>query len=159
MTTALVGLGICHVVTAAGLRPARTGGRLTLAIGGAATLAVAAFPQPAHGNAVAHTIAAAVAFIALAIWPVLASGRRADLAVLRRAASIAATLAMIALVLWFVAEVHGDQRGLAERAAAGAQSLWPLCVVASACVLQRRRKGGVGANQAPRGALVPEEQQ
>jgi hypothetical protein len=32
-------------------------------------------------------------------------------------------------VVWFAAELHGGQRGLAERAAAGAQALWPLAVV------------------------------
>jgi len=31
--------------------------------------------------------------------------------------------------VWFAAEIHGGQRGLAERAAAGAQALWPLAVV------------------------------
>src|ERR1700719_1348053 len=56
MTSALAGLGACHVVTALGLRPARPGGRVVLAGGGVATVLVAAFPQPAHGNSVAHTI-------------------------------------------------------------------------------------------------------
>jgi hypothetical protein len=48
-----------------------------------------------------------------------------------------ATVFMIGLVLWFVAELHGDHRGLAERTAAGAQSLWPLAVV-----LTTRLSGG-----------------
>ena len=43
---------------------------MVLGAGGAATVLVAAFPQPAHGNSVAHTVAAAVAFIALGAWPV-----------------------------------------------------------------------------------------
>jgi transposase-like protein len=36
---------------------------------------------------------------------------------------------MAGLVLWFVAELHGDHRGLAERTAAGTQALWPFVVV------------------------------
>jgi hypothetical protein len=150
MTSALVGLGLCHVVTASGLRPARMVGRAVLASGGVGTLGVAAFPQPARGNSVVHTLAAAAAFALLAIWPVLAWPRQPDLVMPGPGASLAATLTMIALVLWFVAEVHGNQRGLAERSAAGAQSLWPLYVVATARVRQR--------HVAP-ARLVPEEQQ
>lgn len=133
MTSALAGVGACHVVTAAGLRPARVAGRLVLAGGGVATILIAAFPQPIRGDAVAHTIAAAAAFVALGAWPSFAarsgsSGPR----LLRRGASTAATVALLALVVWFAAELHGGQRGLAERAAAGAQALWPLAVVVTA---------------------------
>jgi hypothetical protein len=38
---------------------------------------------------------------------------------------------MIGLIVWFLAEVHGSHRGLAERAAAGTEALWPLAVVLS----------------------------
>ena len=128
VTTALAGLGSCHMITGTGLRPARTG-RLALVGGGLATLGVAAFPQPAHGNSVAHTIAAAVAFIALATWPVFAARRESQSLLLSPSASAAATMVMLGLVLWFVAETHGGHRGLAERFAAGAERLWPLVVV------------------------------
>jgi hypothetical protein len=73
MTTGLAGLGVAHLVTAAGLRPARRTGRLLLALGGLATLAVAAFAQPATGTSTAHGLAAAVAFVALALWPAFAA--------------------------------------------------------------------------------------
>ena len=89
---------------------------------------VAAFPQPVHGNSVAHTIAAAAAFTALATWPVLAA-RRGRAPLLTLPVSAAASVALVGLVVWFAAELHGGQRGLAERAAAGAQALWPLAVV------------------------------
>ncbi|WP_431912398.1 DUF998 domain-containing protein [Micromonospora carbonacea] len=72
MTLGLVGLGLCHCVTAAGLRPLAAGGRALLALGGVATLAVAAFPLPADGGSTPHALAAAVAFGALALWPALA---------------------------------------------------------------------------------------
>ncbi|WP_050778056.1 DUF998 domain-containing protein [Micromonospora sp. ATCC 39149] len=72
MTLGLVGLGLCHCVTAAGLRPLAAGGRALLAVGGLATLAVAAFPLPPDGGSVPHTLAAAIAFGALALWPSLA---------------------------------------------------------------------------------------
>jgi len=129
MTSALAGLGGCHIVTAAGLRPARLSGRVILAGGGAATLMVAAFPQPAHGNSVAHTVAATLAFVALGIWPVFAARSRLVAPLLMRPASAAASAVLLGLIVWFAAELHGGQRGLAERAAAGAQALWPLAVV------------------------------
>jgi hypothetical membrane protein len=129
MTSALAGLGICHVVTAVGLRPARQGGRAVLAGGGVATLMVAAFPQPVQGNSVAHTVAATVAFVSLGAWPVFAAHRRSLAPLLTRRSSIVASAILLGLVIWFVAEVHGGERGLAERAAAGAQALWPLAVV------------------------------
>jgi hypothetical protein len=129
MTSALAGLGACHVITAAGMRPARRSGRLVLAFGGGATVLVAAFPQPVNGNSVAHTIAAAAAFTALATWPAFAAHRRAPEPLLSLPVSAAASVALVALVVWFAAELHGGQRGLAERAAAGAQALWPLAVV------------------------------
>jgi hypothetical membrane protein len=128
MTSALAGLGACHVVTAWGLRPGRTTGRVVLGVGGAATVLVAAFPQPAHGNSVAHTVAATVAFGALALWPVVAARRRVA-PLLDPPTAAAATVVLVGLVVWFAAEIHGGQRGLAERAAAGAQALWPLAVV------------------------------
>ena len=43
------------------------------------------------------------------------------------------------LVLWFTAELyHGNELGLAERAVTADQSLWPLIVVASVLLTQRR---------------------
>lgn len=129
MTGALAGLGACYVATALGLGPARPAGRVVLVGGGVATLLVAAFPQPARGNSVAHTIAAAVAFTCLGVWPLLAARRRPCAPLLTRAAAGAATALLLGLVIWFVAEIHGGERGLAERAAAGAEALWPLVVV------------------------------
>ena len=73
MTTALAGLGLCHLTTALALRSAATPGRVVLGVGGVATVLVAAFPQPAgDGSSAAHTAAAGVAFVALAAgrcWP------------------------------------------------------------------------------------------
>ncbi len=129
MTLALAGLGACYIITAFGLRAAGGTGRAVLVIGGLATLLVAAFPQPALGNSVPHTYAAGIAFSSLAIWSVLAAQRGTSDPLLTYAASLTATVIMIALVLWFVAEIHGGHRGLAERFAAGTEALWPLAVV------------------------------
>jgi hypothetical membrane protein len=138
MTSALAIVGASYLVTAIGLGPARRMGRLILALGGLATVSVAVFPQSSTGNSISHTIAATVAFTALAVWPLFAGGREARSPLLRLPASLAATVVMAGLVLWFVAELHGSHRGLAERTAAGAESLWPLAVVISAWLWVRQ---------------------
>lgn len=140
MTGGLAVLGACHVVTACALTGAGRGGRALLAAGGVATLGVAALPLGRDSTQGPHGWVAGAAFLALAVWP-LAAGRRggaADLEpasswVLRRPAGVVAGAALLGLVTWFGAELAGDtdRVGLAERVAAGAQSLWPLLVVAT----------------------------
>ena len=134
MTSALTALGVCHFVTAVGLRPAGLAGRVVLAVGGVATVLVAAFPLSRDGTSSRHTVAAAVAFGALAVWPALAGrrGRPVPLG-LRPAVSAVATTVLVGLVGCFVATLDGrGPVGLTERVAAGAQALWPLLVAASA---------------------------
>ncbi|NTW41094.1 MAG: DUF998 domain-containing protein, partial [Cellulomonadaceae bacterium] len=74
MTAGLALTGLCHLGTAAGLRPAALPGRALLGLGGLGTLAVAAFPV--HVAPVAHGLAAGTAFVALAVWPAGAGCRR-----------------------------------------------------------------------------------
>jgi len=131
MTTALIGLGLCHLTTALALRDAAPVGRAVLAGGGVATVLVAVFPLPADDSgSVAHTVVAGSAFLALAVWPAVAWRRGAPVP-LRPVASVAASAALLGLVGWFGAELSADSGrvGLAERVAAGAQSLWPLAAV------------------------------
>jgi hypothetical membrane protein len=133
MTVALLGVGVCHGVTALGLRRAAPAGRIVLGLGGVATALVAAFPLPASGAAPAHGVAAGVAFSALAVWPALAwrRGGRGP-AALRPVMSVAAAVTLIGLSAWFGATLNtGGRVGLAERLAAGAQACWPLVAVMS----------------------------
>src|SRR5690349_14278647 len=135
MTVALAGVGACHLATAAGLWPARLPGRVVLAVGGAATLLVAANPLPRTGGSAPHGVAATVAFASLALWPLLATGRAPGTPwPLRPAASLTAAAVLLTLVGWFVAQLSTDGAwiGAAERAAAGAQAIWPLVVVLGA---------------------------
>lgn len=140
MTSALTGLGVSYVVTGLGLRPAGRIGRSLLVGGGLGTLLVAAFPQPVRGNGISHTIAATLAFTALGAWPAFAARRRTAVPLLTRRASGAATAVMFGLLLWFVLEVNGSQRGLAERSAALAEALWPLMVVLSTVLVGRKAR-------------------
>jgi len=140
MTSALVLVGCCHVTTAVGLRPAAPLGRLALAAGGGATIAVAAAPLPADGGGSrAHALAAGGAFLALGAWPALgwrrepSSRRQPSMpAVLQPTPAVLAATVLLGLVGWFGVELVTDARvGLAERVAAAAQACWPLVVVVS----------------------------
>lgn len=161
MTTALIGVGLAHLGTAAALRGAATPGRLVLAVGGAATVLVAAFPLPTvagDGGSSTHALVAGISFGALAIWPALAARRSRPPGTdsgsagarpakrlvpwsLRRTVATTAAAALLAGVGWFLADLTGerDTVGLSERVAAGAQAIWPLVAVLSARAAGRTR--------------------
>ncbi len=147
MTTALAGLGASYLLTAAGLEPAGRLGRWVLGFGGIATVGVAAFPQPIEGNSVAHSIAASLAFVALAVWPAFSIRQGERVGALRPRFALSAALAMVGLIVWFGFTLHGDNRGLAERLAAGAEACWPLVVALSLRRLrsQRTSTSGIGS--------------
>jgi hypothetical membrane protein len=136
MTTGLAGLGVCHVVTALGLRPAALPARLTLGVGGAATILVAAFPQPADGSSTAHFWAAATGFVTLSLWPALAWWGTPS--PLPPVAGVVTAAGLLAIVAWFAVELSGKGGliGLSERCLAGSQALCPLVTV---WLLRRRR--------------------
>ena len=133
MTVAFIGLGICHLFTALGLRPAALPGRVALAAGGVAALAVALFPAPSSGGSLPHGSVAVVGFVVLALWPVLAARRgNAVPWALRPFPSVGATAVMALGAAWFLAELHQHGApGAAERAVTTIQSVWPFAVVLS----------------------------
>ncbi len=144
MTTALAGLGICHLTTAAALRDvAAPAGRAVLAAGGVTTVLVAVFPLPADGSgSTAHTLVAGTAFLTLSLWPAFAV-RRDGAALVRPVPSVLAAATLLGLVGWFGVQLRADEGvGLAERVTAGAQALWPLAVTGTTWVtaLAARRK-------------------
>jgi hypothetical membrane protein len=126
MTTGLALLGLCHLLTATGLRAARTPGRLFLGLGGLATVLVASFPLPAHGTSRTHGECAIVAFVGLAVWPVFAATGRG---VLRPRVAGTACAVLVMLLGWFALALGTRLAGLSERMLAGAEALWPLVVV------------------------------
>ncbi len=146
MTAGLLLTGLAHLGTASGLRAAAPAGRMLLALGGLGTAAVAMLPVDRFP--VPHTVAATVGFCALAAWPAAAMrrrsrGRRAGggegagvvPGALTPVVAGGATVVLAGLLGWFFVELRGltpddgALTGLAERAVAGAQSLWPLVVV------------------------------
>ncbi|MEU6915774.1 DUF998 domain-containing protein [Streptomyces olindensis] len=133
MTAAFIALGVCHLLTAWGLRPAATAGRVALAAGGGSALAVALVPAPSSGGSLSHGSVAAVGFVLLAAWPVLAARTSGTVPwALRPLPSLGATAVMALGAAWFLIELH--QRGApgaAERAVTTIQSVWPFVVVLS----------------------------
>ncbi|MBT2398308.1 DUF998 domain-containing protein [Streptomyces sp. ISL-100] len=133
MTGALLALGVCHLLTAWGLRPAALAGLLALGGGGVAAFVVTLLPAPSSGGALHHGSVAVVGFTLLAVWPVLAADRGGDAPWgLRLVPSIVATALMGFGAGWFLIETHRHGvPGVAERLVTCIQSLWPLVVVAS----------------------------
>lgn len=136
MTTALLLVGCCHVVTAAGLNAVRTRARLLLAVAGLAGIGIALSPEPVRGSSPGHLAWTVVAATAITIWPACAV-RRAASQPLVLSGQVAATVTavLIALLGWLIVETQGgDALGLAERLTSAAQTSWPFVV---ALALQR----------------------
>jgi hypothetical membrane protein len=138
MTGALYLLGVCHFTTAVGLRAAALPGRVVLACGGAASIAVALSPEPIGGTSLRHMVTAGIGFTLLAVFPLLATHRGSRLNwALRPATGMSVTVLMTVGAAWFLVELHGHGvAGLAERILTAVQSFWPLVIVV-ACVVTR----------------------
>jgi len=136
MTAAILATGLCQLLTAFALRPARLAGRVVLFVGGLCTCLVALNPlPPAPQASTGHAVFATGTFLCLAAWP-LASWRAGhDVSwALRRAVAVTAGCLLVSLTAWFfVASLtDSDLLGLAERAAAGTQNVWPFVVTLGA---------------------------
>ena len=130
-------VGVCYIVTALALRPARTAGRLILTAGAVAGMMVAANPEHAGGfGSVPHFIWASLGFAGLTLWPARAAQRGPAVPWgLRPAVAAAAVAVLFALLAWFGAElILGGRAGRAGRAGGG------------------RRPGGLAAGG---GAVLP----
>jgi hypothetical protein len=145
LTLALLGVGICHVLTGLALRPAAAAGRLILMTGGIAAIMVAANPEHAGGvGTLPHTFWATLGFTALAVWPIAGWKRGPGVPYgVRPAVAVAAAAVQLGLLAWFDTEVitASGQIGLAERVLAVAQAIWPLAVVLTCRWSQRAWPG------------------
>jgi predicted phosphodiesterase/hypothetical membrane protein len=131
MTTALVLTGLAHLVTAWALVPARPPGRVLLAAGGVATLAVAAFPLPSRtGSSAVHTAVATLSFALLAVWPWFAARPRGSPALERRVARPAAGVLAVAVASLGIG-LGGTGFGVHERVVAFLTVAWPLVTAVS----------------------------
>jgi hypothetical membrane protein len=133
MTLTFVVVGVCYIVTALALRPARITGRLVLIAGACAGILVAANPEhPGVNYPWPHIIAASIGLAGVTSWPAWSwrRGPRVPWA-LRPAVAAVAVAVLFALLAWFDVELvtGAGLAGLAERVAGTAQAGWPLTVV------------------------------
>ena len=131
MTTGLLLLGACYLVTAAGLPEVGRRGRTLLAAGGSAVIVVSFLPQPSS----LHPIFAGISFVSLALWPAFALVPSARIRIL-------VTAAVFLCLLWFCLQLGGGghQLGLSERVLGAAEAGWPLALTLSMLAADRSRR-------------------
>jgi hypothetical membrane protein len=133
ITSALLGVGICNIVTGLALRPAAEAGRVLLILGGVCGMLIAAYPQHQHSGSPEHEGFSFLGVVLMTIWPLAAIRRDPDAPhCIRPRVAYPAVLFNLVLLVWFTIELfNGPLLGLAERAVTADQSLWPLAVVVS----------------------------
>lgn len=144
MTTTLVLLGCCYLVTAAGLTGVPLPARVLLALAGVCSLGIAAAPERATGPTAVHLAWTVAGAIIIAIWPAAAGwGSQYSSFVLSARGRYLATAVFLALLGWLVVETQGGTLlGLAERLDTSVQTTWPF-VVALALRLSGGEPGAV----------------
>lgn len=134
MTVVLLLVGVCHVVTAIGLRAADPTGRWLLALGGAALVILALIPNRSVGNYyLVHTYWSALTFAFLAFWPTAAVRFGAHVPwPLRLPVGVAVSLVTFLLLLLTGIGIitESDTLGIRESALYAFTTAWPLVVVA-----------------------------
>ena len=129
----LVFIGIAHIATAIGLRPADVIGRWLLGAGGFVMMVLAFVPNNVVGKTyMRHTLTSAIAFGLLALWPAMSArnGRGVPWPLRRRVTIIVSIVVcvLIEITLWgLILQTTTD--GVREFALYAWTSLWPLVVV------------------------------
>ena len=122
MTSALAITGLSLIAVAVGLRSVTDSGRVTLGVAGAGVLIVALCPLPRFAGL--HSLAAGVAFLALALWPAL--GARpgvAPKAAMPAAGRATAVGCVLFAVLYAAPNLLGGF-GIVERLFSGLGTVW-----------------------------------
>jgi hypothetical protein len=130
MTSALVLVGCCNFVAAAGLTGVRLPARILLVVAGLSSIGIAVSPEPVVGSTPQHLAWTSLGEVTIAVWPAF-TGRRGSprplILSIRGAATV--TAVSIALLAWLVVETQGGSvLGLAERLTSSAQITWPFIV-------------------------------
>jgi hypothetical membrane protein len=130
MTSALILVGACYFVTAAGLPGVRVPARIVLMVAGLSSIGIAVSPEPVHGSAPQHLAWTSLGAVAITVWPAFTARRAPSQPLILRARGAAAvTGVFIALLAWLIFETQGGTAlGLAERLVSAVQVTWPLIV-------------------------------
>ena len=136
MTAALLVIGGCHLVTAAGFPGVGTPARLVLVVAGIASIGVALAPEPVDGSTSQHLAWTALGAAAITVWPAFAMRRHTPATrLIGVRASVVVAAVFLCLLGWMIVETQGGwQLGLAERLTSSVDVLWPFVV---ALVLKR----------------------
>jgi Protein of unknown function (DUF998) len=129
MTGALLLVGACQLVTAAGLEGVGVLARVLLAVAGLSSIGIAVSPEPAHGSTPQHLAWTALGAVALAVWPAFVARRAPRPLILSGYGCAVVTAVFIALLGWLVIETQGgSDLGLAERLFLSTETGWPFVV-------------------------------
>jgi hypothetical protein len=156
VTAALLLVGGCYAVTAAGLSRLTVRARFLLLLSGLSSIGIAAFPEPVHGSSSAHVAWAVLGAVTIAVWPAFTvrPGAGAPL-ILNFSGCAAATAVFVVLLGWlFIQTQGGADLGLAERLTSGVQTSWPFAV---ALALWRRPSPGGPPADGVRPEALPAE--
>jgi hypothetical membrane protein len=127
MTGALFLVGVCYLVTAAGLPGLRGSARIVLVIAGLSSIGIACSPEPVGGTSPQHLAWTSLGAVAISVWPAFTASRaRSQPLILRARGAAVVTAAFLVLLAWLVVETqHGTVLGLTERLVTGVQVTWP----------------------------------
>ncbi|MCW2893698.1 MAG: putative integral rane protein [Actinomycetia bacterium] len=130
MTGALLLVGACQLVTAAGLAGVRVPARVLLAVAGLSSIGIAVCPEPARGSTPQHLAWTALGAVALALAPAFVARRAPPRPLILSSYGCAVVTAVfIALLGWLVIETQGgSDLGLAERLFLSTETCWPFIV-------------------------------
>jgi Protein of unknown function (DUF998) len=130
MTGALLLVGGCHLVTAAGLGAIRVSARVLLILAGLSSIGIAASPEPMVGSTPQHLAWTSFGAVIITVWPAftVSPGSPQPL-ILSLRGSIVVTAVFLALLCWLVLETQGGSNlGMAERLTSSVQTSWPFVV-------------------------------
>jgi hypothetical membrane protein len=148
MTGALVLVGVCQLVTAAGLAAAGVPARAVLAVAGVASIGIAACPEPARGPAPAQHLAwTALGAAAIAVWPAFVARRgRPRPLILTGYGCAVVTAVFLAVLGWLIIQTQGGSDvGLAERLTVSTETCWPFVVAVA--LRHTTGRGGAGGRR------------
>jgi hypothetical membrane protein len=130
MTGALFLVGVCQLVTAAGLTGAGVPARVLLAVAGLSGIGIAVSPEPVVGSTPQHLAWTSLGAVAIAVWPALVARRAPPRPlILGRYGRAVATAVFLALLGWLVIQTQGGSYlGLAERLSVSVETCWPLVI-------------------------------
>jgi hypothetical membrane protein len=143
MTGGIFLVGVCYLVTAAGLTGVRAVTRVLLIVAGLAGLGIAASPEPASGATPRHLAWTVLGAVTIAVWPAFAARRTSPRPlILSACGSAAVTAVFVALLGWlFIQTRDGSVLGLAERLTSSVQTCWPFTVAVTLRRARRPRPG------------------